>query len=709
MKTRKFLKFLGAIGVALATTSSLDAAPFGSAFTYQGRLNFSGAPAADGLYDFHFTLHDAAALGVPVGTAVDVNAVPVTNGLFTTQLDFGAPAFTSGEARWLQLEVNTNGVAPLAVLKPRQRLAPTPQAIYAGNAATAGSVADGAVTSAALAPGSVVGTSIADGSVGTNDLSSGLFNSTFWKLGGNAVFPPGTNFLGTLDFRPLEFRANNVPTLRLLPDAASPSLIGGHPANRIGLGVSGAFIGGGGAADGSNAVLASFASVVGGQKNAALGTGAFVGGGLGHMVEGPYSSIVGGFGNRIGNSDFAFVGGGSSNYAAWPHTVIGGGDSNRAQGFYAVIGGGYRNFTGEQGATVGGGAQNQALGHHSTIGGGSGNTADGFGSVVGGGGRNQASVLYAAVGGGDHNEALGTNSMVAGGRYNRASGTASSIGGGENNTIEAGSVVATIAGGIGNNIAADSGLATIAGGGGNITSSPYSAIGGGENNRIAAGSWHATIAGGGANRVATNSIFATIAGGEFNDIGTNSPHSAIGGGSSNNIEDNAQYATIPGGRDNTATNYAFAAGRRAKANHTGSFVWADDTDADFASGTNKQFAVRANNGVMIQSANTALDLRGGGGVRVAGAGVNTATPIFTHRATVANTSGSETRISHPHCNGRPGAILIVTYNYNPAGLAGTRNDRPVGIYYTGTQWAIYNLDAAAMPVGAAYNVLVANP
>jgi hypothetical protein len=119
--------------------------------------------------------------------------------------------------------------------------------------------------------------------------------------------------------------------------------------------------------------------------------------------------------------------------------------------------------------------------------------------------------------------------------------------------------------------------------------------------------------------------------------------------------------------------------------------------------------VRANNGVMIQSSTTALDLRGGGALRVAGAGVNTATPIFTHRAAATNTSGAETRISHPHCDGKPGAILIVTYNFNPSGLAGTRNDRPVGIYYTGAQWAIYNLDGTAMPVGAAYNVLVANP
>ena len=46
---------------------------------------------------------------------------------------------------------------------------------------------------------------------------------------------------------------------------------------------------------------------------------------------------------------------------------------------------------------------------------------------------------------------------------------------------------------------------------------------------------------------------------------------------------------------------------------------------------------------------------------------------------------------------------------NPASLPGTRNDKPTGLFYTGTRWAIYNLDSTAMPVGAAYNVLVVNP
>jgi len=54
------------------------------------------------------------------------------------------------------------------------------------------------------------------------------------------------------------------------------------------------------------------------------------------------------------------------------------------------------------------------------------------------------------------------------------------------------------------------------------------------------------------------------------------------------------------GYSSTATNdYAMAAGYRAKARHKGSFVWADSTDADFASTTSNQFLIRATGGVTL--------------------------------------------------------------------------------------------------------------
>lgn len=56
-------------------------------------------------------------------------------------------------------------------------------------------------------------------------------------------------------------------------------------------------------------------------------------------------------------------------------------------------------------------------------------------------------------------------------------------------------------------------------------------------------------------------------------------------------------SVVPGGKGNTASGqFSFAAGRRAKAQHDGAFVWGDATDADVASSAANQFVVRASGG-----------------------------------------------------------------------------------------------------------------
>jgi hypothetical protein len=64
-------------------------AALGSGFTYQGRLLDGDAPA-EGRYDLRFILYDAKVGGVQVGRTVHVEDVPVTDGRFAVQLDFGA-------------------------------------------------------------------------------------------------------------------------------------------------------------------------------------------------------------------------------------------------------------------------------------------------------------------------------------------------------------------------------------------------------------------------------------------------------------------------------------------------------------------------------------------------------------------------------------------------------------------------------------------
>src|SRR5688500_10934535 len=103
----------------------------GTAFTYQGRLN-DGASPATGIYDVRFTIYDALAGGAAVSSVVTNAATSVSNGLFTVALDFGADVFT-GEARWLEIGVRTNGGGAFTTLDPRQEITSTPYAVTAGN------------------------------------------------------------------------------------------------------------------------------------------------------------------------------------------------------------------------------------------------------------------------------------------------------------------------------------------------------------------------------------------------------------------------------------------------------------------------------------------------------------------------------------------------------------------------------------------------
>lgn len=81
---------------------------------------------------------------------------------------------------------------------------------------------------------------------------------------------------------------------------------------------------------------------------------------------------------------------------------------------------------------------------------------------------------------------------------------------------------------------------------------------------------------------------------------------------------------------------------------------------------------------------------------------------FVHRAAPENIIQNSTYLDDPLINGDPDAILYVTQNWNPGGSRGTYNDHPIGVWYDANRlrWAIFNQDLAAMPEGAAFNVVV---
>ena len=129
----KAIKPAIAVFIAILTAAPsvlLAQTPLGTAFTYQGQLKEAGIPT-DGEYNFIFRLFDAGIGGAQVGGDVQVDEWPVSDGLFTVQLDFGAGVF-SGDALWLEVSVRiSGGGGEFTTLSPRQPMAPAPYALYA--------------------------------------------------------------------------------------------------------------------------------------------------------------------------------------------------------------------------------------------------------------------------------------------------------------------------------------------------------------------------------------------------------------------------------------------------------------------------------------------------------------------------------------------------------------------------------------------------
>ncbi|MHC4064237.1 MAG: hypothetical protein ACYSUI_07005 [Planctomycetota bacterium] len=310
-----------------------------------------------------------------------------------------------------------------------------------------------------------------------------------------------------------------LPGLYTQQNATSPNLIGGYNANSVTAGVWGATIAGGGVFAQANRVTDH------------VGT---IGGGIGNQA--------GNDDGDVGNAVVATVGGGAYHEASGQQSTIGGGWSNEASTDITTVGGGGGNVASARAATVGGGWLNEVAAEYGTIAG--GGASDPPDPAT----RNRVFDEYGAIGGGGNNQA-GTDdgdttsaiySTVGGGRSNTTSGRLSTIGGGDEN-------------------AASGEKSTIGGGASNIASLDGATVGGGLGNT--AGNYNATVAGGNSNQATGDG--ATVGGGAGN----------IAGGF---------RSTVSGGLSNSAGgDYSFAAGRRAKADHAGTFVWGDSTDADF--------------------------------------------------------------------------------------------------------------------------------
>jgi trimeric autotransporter adhesin len=470
------------IGAALLALSTLDvqfstAHAQGTAFTYQGRLNDGGSPAK-GSYDLRFILYDNSVGGNQQGPILTNSATSVSNGLFTVTLDFSNQF--SGQARWLDIAVRTNGSGSFFPLTPRQALTPAPYAITAGNVISGGLTA-GSYSNAVTfnnAANQFAGAFAGNGANVTNVNAAaldGLAPSSFWQLAGNTV--SAGQFLGSVNNQALEIRANDLRAMQLAyasnaVSGYSPNIIGGNGANNVSAGVVGATIGGGGMApgflSGPNSVTADFGTVVGGTTCSAQGVGAIAGGGL-STASGQFSVALGNFCNAsadfsvalgelskasgTNSTAFGYFCKATNNYAtAMGYQSVAGGFASTAMG-NATASGRYSTATGD--STASGSYYTTALGD-SLASGDVGATAMGASTASGrystAMGGSTATDLYSTALGdsyaygvnatamGDRTTASGVDS-IAMGAFSTASGDYSFAGGSESQANHTGAFV----------------------------------------------------------------------------------------------------------------------------------------------------------------------------------------------------------------------------------------------------------------------------
>ncbi|HVM51337.1 MAG TPA: tail fiber domain-containing protein [Candidatus Acidoferrum sp.] len=462
---------------SIAFSAGLCAFAQGTAFTYQGQLTESGAPAG-GAYDLVFELFDAWTGGNSLGGPLTNNSVAATGGLFTVTLDFGASPFSAGGPRWLEIQVRHAGTGAFALLSPRQPVTAAPYAIVAGT-----------VT------GPIAGAFYGNGGGLTNVNAStlgGVAPGNFWQTGGN-FGANGNWYVGTADYQPLQLRVNQTPALRLLPTLEGwPNSILGASNNLISADVTAAGIGGG--VNNTISDVCGSAGIGGGRNNLLQlhAAGGFIGGGqwnvLGDgsvrsVISGGYSNTIRGFTSTNAASIARDITDGTSNTILVGETPPGS----------ATIGGGYLNSIGQDatGAFIGGGEQN-VIGDGSVRSVTSGGSLHQIGlavhnATIAGGWSNSIgdSADYAAVGGGAVNS-IGSNcvgAVLCGGQTNFISGDASGgfIGGGSLNHIEDGTDNTIIAG-ENNTIGTGSGFSTVGGGRWNTNTALYATIPGGALN-----------------------------------------------------------------------------------------------------------------------------------------------------------------------------------------------------------------------------------
>jgi hypothetical protein len=582
---RLYCSLLLALSLA-GSTAGFAQVPLSSAFTYQGELRVAGSPANNS-FDMEFRLFNASVAGAQVGPTVSVSAVAVSNGLFSTSLDFGAAQF-AGEAQWLEIRIKPAGAGNFETLTPRTPLTAAPYAWAARNA-----LAD-SVTGLSVVDGSLSGGDIANDSLSVLDLAPGSVGSSELVDGAISVDDINTN---------------------QIQQRVSQTCAAGSSIREISAGgtVTCEPDDGGTGGGGTVTQVATGAGLTGGPI-VSSGTIAIASGGVTSAM------IADG---TVANADLAAN---AVNASIIVDGSVGASDINSAQVQTRVA------------SSCSAGSSISAIAANGTVSCETDDVGSAGWSLTGNAGTNPSTQFIGTTDAQALVLRAGNSASI---RIIPSSSTSNVVMGSPSNTVSATGVAQTVAGGLAGNSCGLASCAnsltgdysTIAGGVGNRQTGAGLAVfvGGGGNHTIAGD--YAAIGGGQANRVEVP--WGTVAGGEDNAV--RGSHGAIGGGNFNSL--NASAATVAGGVANQATgaismipggetncaggNYSFAAGRNAKvryANGTstqggclaatssgdtsgdeGTFVWADSQATVFSSSGPNQFLARADGGVAFNT------------------------------------------------------------------------------------------------------------
>ncbi len=380
----------------------------GTQFTYQGELLMNNAPV-NGSYNFIVNLYDTQSGGVQqmgqnipdvtVTNGIFSIEVDLGNMVFAGDerwLELSFTDLAGNNLVTLQPRqrvtnapyaihaqfVGTNGVNSFAIQDASITTAKiangaVTSAKLAGDSVTSAKIANGTIATADIASQAVTRTQIAantiqrsevdstqiqervtgtcaagssirviaqDGTVTceTDDVGGG---SSGWGLTGNAGTTAGTNFIGTTDNQPLEFKVNNLTSMKIIPSTNSQTnLIIGNPSNTISSIVEGSSILGGGETGFGNIITESTSVISGGSNNK-------IGNADTNPNDGSGSTISGGTNNDIIstvflNSQSSTIAGGNANKIFSNDSTISGGHNNQVRANYGTVPGGQGNIAG---------------------------------------------------------------------------------------------------------------------------------------------------------------------------------------------------------------------------------------------------------------------------------------------------------------------------------------------------------------------------